>query len=421
MPERFIQLGDLHIDGAPSVSDPSFDDCVKAVDEAIASSLDLGPISGWWWPGDLCHKKMTIPSKNALVKMIRTMASYAPVIVGKGNHDADGDLDFLGNQNLNTRWPVYYVTDPRVVSYQLPSGANAHVYVLPYPNKGAIVAAGGDVKETATAAFDVLLMEAERVLEARLAADRLAGILSVKAMLGHVSVMGSVASSGQPQIGRELEVDQATLSLITNCYIGLNHIHKHQACGRAVYAGSMCRLDWGETERKGYIVVDIEPETGAFVWAFRELNVPCRYHIEGPLSLAKGYEWTVRKGPDGPVDEAPESWVGHDVRARVRYQQAEKSMLAMQIQAIKGQFVGARRVEVEPIPISDRQVRAPEVVAETSIDGKLRAYARLLNIEWSDELNACVERLIATDEDALSTLPSTVATELRELLDMEQR
>lgn len=416
MPGRFAHVGDLHLD---DYSD-NFDDCVAALDAVIIDALSVGVLA-WFWPGDLCHKAMGIRSKNVLVSRVQQMANVAPVIIIKGNHDKDGDLDFL--TELETAWPVHVINDPKTLLLDLPTGEQATVFCLPYPNKGALVAAGADVAAVAHAALDTLILNGvSEGAEHIRTCSKEGRQMPYQFMLGHVSVAGSVASTGQPQIGNELEVDQATLKMFATGYVGLNHIHKHQVVSNAVYAGSLCRLDWGETERKGWIVIEAEPMPSAFSWAFREIKVPARWHVEGNLTAADGFAYEVRKGPDGQHEEAPESWTGDDVRVRVRYQQTESAMVALQLAGIKNLFSGARRVDVEPIVISDRQVRAPEVIAETTVKGKLQAWARLSEIPWTSELDACIELLLNTPDDQMPRLSQDVGKHLREELNiMEER
>jgi DNA repair exonuclease SbcCD nuclease subunit len=58
---------------------------------------------------------------------------------------------------------------------------------------------------------------------------------------------------GQPNIGHEIELDASLIARLGDVYVGLNHIHKAQSISAArTIPGSICRLDWGETEAKGY-------------------------------------------------------------------------------------------------------------------------------------------------------------------------
>src|SRR6185295_10123179 len=109
-------------------------------------------------------------------------------------------------------------------------------------------------------AFDLLFMDAAGELERAQASDW------PTLMIGHVSVAGAVSSVGQPQIGGELEITQDHLDRLGPVPKCLNHIHKHQQVGGAIYAGSLCRLDWGEVEPKGYVVVTYDQGINHWFW-----------------------------------------------------------------------------------------------------------------------------------------------------------
>ena len=79
-------------------------------------------------------------------------------------------------------------------------------------------------------------------------------------MIGHANIVGAVASTGQPQIGQEISVSQAHLARLGDCVKVFNHIHKHQRIGDAWYVGSLCRMDWGEVEVKGFLRIIVQRE-----------------------------------------------------------------------------------------------------------------------------------------------------------------
>jgi hypothetical protein len=71
-------------------------------------------------------------------------------------------------------------------------------------------------------------------------------------MIGHVNVAGAQLSNGQPSIGHEIELNPKHLDRLGDIPKLLNHIHKPQTIAGAHYAGSVCRLDYGEIEEKRY-------------------------------------------------------------------------------------------------------------------------------------------------------------------------
>lgn len=135
---------------------------------------------------------------------------------------------------------------------------------------------------------------------------------------------------------------------------------------------------------------------------FVPLVVPPMYHVEGKLTR-DDFTWAVRKGPGGPADDPPvvnsrPDWTGCDVRVRVSYAATERAVLAGLRARVAAEFAGARRLEIEPVAIPERALRAPEVVAAQTLDDKLQAWARLSGVAWGDRLAARATELQATED-----------------------
>lgn len=445
---RFVHIGDLH-----AVSGPKNADRIAALDYVIDRECQQ-PVSAWLFPGDVSDSGLTIDLRNLLIGRALKMADVAPLVIVRGNHDPVGDLDFFAK--LRGRWPIYVVNEPTVIDVPLsdsnilrPDVITAAIACIPYPNKVEIVAAGtpqDQITVVAKQAFDAIFME----LGHRLDLVRAEGRPTLA--IGHVNISGSVASTGQPQIGSELEIDATHLARLGDCYIGFNHIHKHQRH----YAGSLCRCDFGETEPKGYVVVDYDLGEGRR-WLHRdrfiEVPVPPMYHVEATLTR-DAFDWRVTKGPNGRDDITPgqacltcdgsglvpehsnrpeeslltmmtvhdtgqqevvgtigvgtcsdckgkgviPDFSGTDVRVRVRYNAAERDVIADALNRIKPVFAGARILKLETIAEQQREIRAPEVAAAQTLDEKLSAVARVLDVSWGAHMEANVSTLLATED-----------------------
>jgi hypothetical protein len=270
------------------------------------------------------------------------------------------------------------------------------VYTLPYPNRGALVAAGtmpDAISQQARAVLDSLLVAA--------AADLARIPRAIKLFAGHANVTGARASTGQPQVGVDVELDPAMLArLPADVHVAMSHIHKHQTVGRAVYAGSICRMDFGELDPKGIIDIayDVQPEAITLAgWTFVPLDVPPMYQIDGELTAA-GFEFRVVDasasgdmvdlGGAGLELDAdgwrPTTWKGADVRVRYTYRRAEASLL--NVAHIHAEFAEARSLKIEAIPAAEAEIRAPEVVAATTLVDKLTHYATRHGLVWSPAL-----------------------------------
>lgn len=396
---RLVHLGDLHAQS----THPRNADRLAALDQVIEREHGQ-QVNAWLMPGDLLHARSTVQDRNDLAARLTRMADRAPVWLCYGNHDAPGDLDIFGA--LRARHLVTVIHKPMVVDLASAVCAmRVGCFVLPYPSKAGLVAAGVEhesLNAETSKAFDLMFMEAAASFDAYRASG--APVL----MIGHVSIGGAISSVGQPQIGTELEISQAHLDRLGDCPKLLNHIHKHQYIGGAVYAGSLCRLDWGEVEPKGYIVAEYETcPTKHWAVRFVELNVPPMYHVEAELTwLPPGSErvgfvyeqgcyeifFKVTRGPEGEIIPMPDTaqtfqwWRGADVRVRVRYRAAERDRLDGGLLEIRKKFTEARRCEIEPIIVPDRALRAPEVVAAKTLDEKLKAWADVSGVTWAGEI-----------------------------------
>lgn len=398
MAARFIHIGDAHL--GPNARNT---DRRAAIDQIIAQEI-IQPVSAWLWPGDLNHGRMTIEDRNWFVGRISRMADTAPVVICYGNHDLPGDLDFLAR--LNTVWPIYVISTPQVIEVPLasPPGTlideRAAIFVLPYPTKAGLVALGivhDQLLDEARAALMSIFLSAAAELQQKTAEG------CIPLMIGHVNVAGSVASVGQPNIGKEIEIDQELLNRLGPIYKGLNHIHKGQTIGGAVYPGSICRLDWGEIEPKCYVVVEYA-DAGSFQWWPRTLDVAPMYHVEGELTR-DGFTWRVTKGLDGPTDTPPESFDGAEVRVRFRYSAAEKSALDEAL--VRAPFEGAKRVDTDPIAMRSRAVRAPEVAAAATLDAKTQVFVQQSGVEWTPSFAsklALLQQVHADDQAFLAAV-----------------
>jgi hypothetical protein len=193
---------------------------MKAVDQILQEGTQLPALAAWLQVGDVYDSRSTVEDRNTVAGYLVAMAQQAPVIVVGGNHCAPGDLDLLGK--LASRWPIYVVTEPRVLSLTLATGQPAHVACLPYPHRASLVAAGTDRSEMLDVGMQALRATCG-VLAAELTRLRNAG--GVGLFAAHVNVEGSIASNGQPSIGKELSITTEMLRMFGDVAQILGHIH----------------------------------------------------------------------------------------------------------------------------------------------------------------------------------------------------
>ena len=398
--KQFVHLGDLHLGTGQNNLD--------ALDEAIREVEGMPNLAGWMWPGDIFHAKSTIESRNALIPRVVDMASVAPVVICYGNHDAPGDLDFLAA--LDAKHAIHVVSRPKVVHLW---GSNAHVFVLPYPTKGALLAMGADVKATAAQCLDAICLDGAQQLE------KLGGASMV---IGHLNIAGSISSTGQPQIGKEIEMSRETLARFKDMPVVLNHIHKAQTIGAgdAFYAGSLCRLNWGEVEEKRFLITGFDDgrATGGSSWSGYQgdgptaccgdhdwdilsrplISSPPMYHVEHPRSGA----WHVKRGPEGEYLEPPDSWAGN--RVRVRYEFSPEDDKQAVEAYLRSEFRDALELKLEPVVQPAGVVRAPEVAEATSLNDKVAAWCKLQGVEFTMGVGEKLAAMTTTGRDELLSI-----------------
>lgn len=389
MIHRFVHVGDLHL--GPNARN---EDRRRALDQILAENPSN--VSAWLLLGDLNHGRSTIEDRNFLTERVVQMAGIAPVLVLYGNHDLPGDLDYLSF--LAAFHQIYVIRTARVVRLALATGGHASIFCLPYPSRAGLVAAGVSTEQLgdeARAALDRIFMDAED----RLRAARERG--DVTFMVGHINVGGSILSNGQPNIGREIELDPGLLTRFGRIPVLLNHIHRAQSIDNVWYAGSCCRLDWGEIDPKRYLVLHYSTDAswgglrgdgpqdgvpGQCAWDVETppLAVAPMYHVQGELS-PEGFTWTCDDG--GEAEQAgPGFFTGAEVRVRYTYNTLDKERINEEL--VRAPFLGAKRLDVEPIAVNKRAMRAPEVAAATTLEAKGRAFAREAGLQWTEGVAA---------------------------------
>ena len=436
---RVVAIGDTHLHGG----DLWNSDRIAALDQVIASGLDVSALGAWVWPGDVFDVGCPLGYGDVVASRVQTMADAAPLVICYGNHDRPQDLDIFAR--VRARWPVYVVAAPQALVVPLATGETASIFVLPYPQRGGLVGAGvetGAVIGAADALLDHIFMHAAD----QLTTARARGDLTL--MIGHANIVDAVASAGQPQIGKEISVSAAHLSRLGPILKLFSHIHKPQAIHGADYIGSICRLSFGETEEKRYLIATLQGDS-SYVLESRPIACPPRYHVEGVLTR-DGFTWRCTKGPGGPKDDPPLAechacdgngthvvmqtitrdmaidagdpdlfgatiedqerctecggsgsvvdWTGCDVRVRASYAHPERDVLAGARERVRQEFAAARRFEFEPVAVTDRALRAPEVISALTLDAKLRAWAKLTDVAWSEEVARCADRLQQSED-----------------------
>lgn len=213
--------------------------------------------------GDLYERKSSPLERLAASRFLQAAGNIAPVILVKGNHDAQDDLSIFSD--LACDWEVKVLEEPAGIipqtSILMPgqSGEVMGVMVLPWMDKGHFQSicdaadSSSKVKESAQAAAQSVLDCLKRE------ADWLKSKGHIPVLAAHLNVLGAEIASGQVPQGTTIDMTPEQLAELGCAYVALGHIHKHQswADGTVCYAGSPMRHDFGEPEEKGWVLLKL--------------------------------------------------------------------------------------------------------------------------------------------------------------------
>jgi len=193
--------------------------------------------------------------RNAAAAWVQRLATLAPVLILRGNHDRVGDLDLFAK--LRARCTITVYDQPAI--HRFPGGA---VAVLPWLDRVAPGRAHGhySAADEARAEVDALL-----ALLDKLGRELAATPPGVRLFAGHLMVHGAKTSHGQPRRqSREFEIGLQDLGRVRADAYLLGHVHLGQTffLNRApvIYNGSITRTAFGELEQKRYTLVRLGPK-----------------------------------------------------------------------------------------------------------------------------------------------------------------
>lgn len=339
-----------------------FEECVRLhhwiAADAMARGVDLVLHSG-----DVYDAKSTPTERREVAECVAQIASFAPIVIVRGNHDVPGDLPLLAR--LRTNYPV--IVEEAAAVHVV---AGVAVACLAWPRKAELLALTGQQdheagERIATDALRSVLLGMRGEIEAH---------NGPTVLLTHAMVRGSRTSSGQPLVGCDFELGIDDLALCDADFVALGHIHQHQAWtsngAPIVYPGAPRRTAFGETEAKGYVLWDTDAG-----WSFREAPATQMVLIES--------EWAeehVGLPGDRIIPGGFTSW-GEDARGaevRFRYHVGADRRDAARVAAVEVRASllqeGAVLVKVEEVVETTTRARAPEVARAKTLADKLRAY-----------------------------------------------
>jgi exonuclease SbcD len=273
----------------------------------------------------------------------------------------------------------------------VPEGARALFSCVPTVNK-AVVAAAVGATEAAQAVGEQLAMLLRGYAAVNEAARR-QGIATIG--VSHGTVYGCITEHDVPMAGFDHEFTTGTLFSAGATAFMLGHIHKHQAWignGRVIaYAGSVGRLHHGERGEKGFLLWEIGADTA-------------RYELV-PTPARRTIDITFDGMPDLDVlRQCVRENAVAGAFVRVRWTTPEEDADAVDRAAIERLFAGAAQVKLAGRVIPVVRTRAAGISHETTLVGKVRA--------WADVSAAKEEPLLTCLETLYRHAPEEIAAEI---------
>lgn len=348
--------------------------------------------------GDL-HNRLSSPAvREAGLQIIDGLAEIAPVVLVRGNHDRTGDL--LVYRGRRSTHPVHVFEKAGVAEFIVGDEpgevdgrpqVRVRVLALPWIDKAQ---AAAQLEGSITETDDAVQRMISKLLET-MRAWALPPADGITLGVGHVTIGGSVLSTGQTLIGKGLELNAGDLARAGAGLWALGHIHARQTFldDRVQYSGSVQRLNFGEPEEKGWTLYELEHNPGAelggigvFQSTFQPL--PARRIERYEWSLEMVREYLEREGPAGPDGIFSDDGSIAGARLRLRFPIRPDELAALDVDKLEAKLLaeGATQVKLEPILVHATRVRSEGITEVPTRFGQLKAWLDARGIDCPDQV-----------------------------------
>lgn len=364
---------------------------------------------------------------RAAIHFVRALADVCPVLVVRGTPSHDRNAPELLRE-VRSRHPIHVSTEIEQVGLfdgnwrgleypETPCGAFT---CIPSLDKARLYALG---EATSRAAGNVQARELLSDLFGEIGTIN-KGLSVPRIAVGHGMITGAAFSTGQTAIGEDFEVGTSDLLRLACDYYAWGHVHRHQCFGPICYAGSPGRMNFGEVEEKGFIVVDVERmapprtlfvPTPARLFAFKEAQWD---------GVARSIEELISEGVSGKHVRfrysVPEEHAGALDRSAIDRALREAGAVEVKIEATVVPKVRQRAEGISRISgLRDKGARWGEVVGEplpaaalailAEIEGKsaeelvTEAIGRIDHVEAAPETNHVAGEIPARHKNGQTT------------------
>ncbi|MFH2074226.1 MAG: metallophosphoesterase [Pseudomonadota bacterium] len=365
------------------------------VAEAREEQPDLIIHAGDIW--DSRDVKLDTKAVKLAVRTISELADIAPFVTVTGTHSHEATapeiLSMVRGQN-----PIHVSTQPEQI-YLLDGRFTGDIPEPPYEPEIILSMVPQPTKEYFARTTQSSISESDQEIGGLLGAI-FAGFGGMAAqwrrphvLVGHFTVKGSVTSTGQQLIGREIEVSREHLELARADLVCLGHIHKAQEVAPNVfYSGSIYRENWGEQEEKGFWLhgwEDGQPWSEFVETPTKKLlRAPADLTLEDVLSTDSALYMHMCSFSDQEIKDA-------SVRVELKVWQDEAAKISKEgVEALlKDQ--GAAEVDIRIIRVPRETVRSANIMKLHSLRDKIQELASTRGEEVAPEILEKADQLEA--------------------------
>jgi exonuclease SbcD len=266
----------------------------QAIDTALAERVDLVVFAG-----DIYKTRDPTPThqREFAQRIQRLSGAGIHTLLVAGNHDIPMSAGRATSVDIFRALRIPHVTVARTIATHHIQTSSGGLQVLTFPwTVRSMVLAQAEFKNRTLEELNQAMIDlnsAKLRQEAEALDPHVPSIV-----VGHTHVFGAkIGAERLLTMGTDPMYDLQTFDLPHVGYIGLGHIHKHQALAYAtpvVYSGSIDRVDFGEeAETKGFVLVQLT-ENGRAEWEFRSVDARPFVTIEAQVTSENATQDVVR-------------------------------------------------------------------------------------------------------------------------------
>jgi exonuclease SbcD len=378
-------ISDCHFDEGPRLDEAARLQDIF-IEECRRAKADLIVDTGDQYHPHVSGRPATPNEELFAVDCHRRRAEIAPEVGVLGNHDVPANIDLFNR--LEGRNPIWFATRPHKYTFR-----EFDVLCLPWFWKSHIAASlpaetdGEEVSRRTNAVAQQYLI----TMRGEAALTRSQGRTPIA--LGHLMVAGSTLSSGQNQsvMGTTVALTPWDLQEVDAAVFCLGHIHRAQQWfdGRVAYAGSPMRFDFGESEPKGFRLIEIEKDGEGYRVRNDFIELPARridrYELDftNETNLANLKE----RGLNACLEVCDSSSV-RDAMVRFRYKIRPEDRQYIDDKELERRLLeaGAFSAKADPQLEHTARVRSEAIVTAESTWDKLMAFWQSKNIAIPEDV-----------------------------------